>query len=230
MHSEPQISLHEIGPFRSSSADAMIHRLCTDQFIRAELSDKMQQIPCVCLGIALDSTNGDFQCKKTGMMKAIPVLVMGAVAATAGCASGKLGGATDRSGAVQRDCDRLTGTWQLTRGVVNGKAGFRKCVAKNNSDRRSNTFRFPKASGLGTHPAGTFTVNPSTRPKQVDSIADGGPHAGQLTRGIYEILDANHKRACWGQPGGARPTEFESPPDSGPILQYWKKVGPVPSH
>src|SRR4030095_1052998 len=64
MHSEPQISLHEIGPFRSSSADAMIHRLCTDQFIRAELSDKMQQIPCVCLGIALDSTNGDFQCKK----------------------------------------------------------------------------------------------------------------------------------------------------------------------
>jgi hypothetical protein len=80
MHSEPQISLHEIGPFPSSSADAMIHRLCTDQFIRAELSDKMQQIPCVWLGIALDSTNGDFQCKKTGMMKAIPVLVMGAVA------------------------------------------------------------------------------------------------------------------------------------------------------
>jgi hypothetical protein len=135
----------------------MIHRLCTDQFIRAELSDKMQQIPCVWLGIALDSTNGDFQCKKTGMMKAIPVLVMATVSATAGCASGKLGGATDRSGAVQRDYDRLTGTWQLTHGVVNGKAGFRKCVAKNNSDHRSQHVPVPKgqwrrdASGRNLH-------------------------------------------------------------------------------
>ncbi len=86
------------------------------------------------------------------------------------------------------------------------------------------------ASGVGTHPAGSFTVNPRTRPKQVDSIAAGGPHAGQLTRGIYEILDANHKRACWGSPGGPRPTEFKSPPGSGRVLQYWKKIGPVPSH
>ena len=80
------------------------------------------------------------------------------------------------------------------------------------------------------HPAGHFTVNPDTRPKQVDSIAEGGPNAGEMTPGIYEILDANHKRACWGPPGGPRPTEFESPPGSKRILQYWKKIGPVPSH
>jgi uncharacterized protein (TIGR03067 family) len=91
-----------------------------------------------------------------------------------------------------------------------------------------NTFRFPKASGIGTHPAGRFSVNPDTRPKQVDTIAEGGPNAGQLTRGIYEIIDATHKRACWGPPGGPRPTEFKSPPASGRILQYWKKIGPVP--
>jgi len=126
--------------------------------------------------------------------------------------------------------DRLTGTWQLTRGVVNGKPVSASMLRKTILITDHNTFRFPKASGVGTHPAGTFTVNPSTRPKQVDSIAFGGPHAGQLTRGIYEILDATHKRACWGQPGGARPTEFESPPDSGRILQYCKKIGPVPSH
>jgi hypothetical protein len=30
IQSEPQISVHEIGPFPSSSAGAMIHRLCTD--------------------------------------------------------------------------------------------------------------------------------------------------------------------------------------------------------
>jgi uncharacterized protein (TIGR03067 family) len=92
-----------------------------------------------------------------------------------------------------------------------------------------NTFRFPKASGVGTHPAGTFTVDPIPRPKRVDSIAIDGPHAGQLTLGIYEILDATHKRACWGRPGRPRPTKFTSFPGDDWTLQYWTKIGPVPS-
>jgi hypothetical protein len=52
---------------------------------------------------------------------------------------------------------------------------------------------------------------------------------GQLTRGIYEILDANHKRASWGPASGPRPTGLTSPPGSKRILQYWKKIGTVPS-
>ncbi len=165
------------------------------------------------------------------MIKAIPVVAIGIVAAiTASCANSKLGSAATQSAAAQRDYELLSGTWQLTRGVDNGKP-VPPSVARNTilvTDR--NTFRFPKASGVGTHPAGTFTVKPNMRPKQVDSIAEGGPNAAQLTRGIYEILDANHKRACWGPPGGPRPTEFKSPPGSRRILQYWKKIGPVPSH
>jgi uncharacterized protein (TIGR03067 family) len=158
------------------------------------------------------------------------VAVIVAATLAVGCANGKLGGPAAQSAAAQRDYELLSGTWQLTRGVDNGKL-VPANVARNTiliTDR--NTFRFPKASGVGTHPAGHFTVNPDTRPKQVDSIAEGGPHAGQLTRGIYEIIDAMHKRACWGPPGGPRPTEFKSPPGSGRILQYWKKIGPVPSH
>jgi uncharacterized protein (TIGR03067 family) len=165
------------------------------------------------------------------MIRAISVFVAGAVSVmTAGCSTGGPGGSTIQSAAAQKDYERLSGTWQLTRGVVNGKP-VPSIVARNTiliTDH--NTFRFPKSSGVGTHPAGTFTVNPDTKPKQVDSIAEGGPsHAGQLTRGIYKILDAKHKRACWGQPGGPRPTEFTSPPGSGRILQYWKKIGPAPS-
>jgi uncharacterized protein (TIGR03067 family) len=155
------------------------------------------------------------------------VAVIVAATLAVGCANG---GPAAQSAAAQRDYELLSGTWQLTRGVVNGKP-VPASVARNTiliTDR--NTFRFPKASGVGTHPAGHFTVNPDTRPKQVDSIAEGGPHAGQLTRGIYEIIDATRKRACWGPPGGPRPTEFKSSPGSGRILQYWKKIGPVPSH
>jgi uncharacterized protein (TIGR03067 family) len=167
---------------------------------------------------------------KNPMIRAILLFVVSvALLIAAGCSSSGSSGSTTQSAAAQRDYERLSGTWQLTRGVVNGKP-LPASVARNTiliTDH--NTFRFPKASGVGTHPAGTFTVNPATIPKQVDSIAEGGPHAGQLRRGIYEILDANHKRACWGPPGGLRPTGFTSPPGSGRILQYWKKVGPVPS-
>src|SRR5256886_8782842 len=119
------------------------------------------------------------------MIKALSILLIG-VAATivAGCANNPLGGSTGESPAAQRDYELLSGTWQLTRGVDNGKP-VPPSVARNTilvTDR--NTFRFPKASGVGTHPAGTFTVKPNMRPKQVDSIAEGGPNAAQLTRGI----------------------------------------------
>jgi hypothetical protein len=40
MHRDPQISLQEIAPPFKSSGGAIIHRCCTDQFIRAELPDK----------------------------------------------------------------------------------------------------------------------------------------------------------------------------------------------
>ena len=164
------------------------------------------------------------------MIKATSILAIGAVAViTSGCATNKPGESIAQSPAAQRDYELLSGTWQLTRGVDNGKpvpAG----EARNTiliTDR--NTFRLPKASRAGTSPAGHFTVNPDTRPKQADSIAEGGPNAGQVMHGIYEIIDATHYRSCWGPPGGPRPTEFQSPPGSGRILQHWKKIGPPPS-
>ena len=166
------------------------------------------------------------------MTKRVSIRAIGIVIASliaTGCATGKPGAATAQSPAVQRDYDLLTGTWQLTRGIVNGKPVPPKVARNTILITDHNTFRFPKASGIGTHPAGHFTINPNTSPKQVDSIAEGGPNAGQLTRGIYEIIDATHKHACWGPPGGPRPTEFMSLPGSGRILQYWKKIGPVPT-
>jgi uncharacterized protein (TIGR03067 family) len=161
-------------------------------------------------------------------MSILPIATMAAM--TAGFVRTEPGGSMAQSAAARTDYELLSGTWQLTRGVVNGKPVPASVLRNTILITDHNTFRFPKASGVGTHPAGSFTVNPGTRPRQVDSIAAGGPHAGQLTRGIYEILDPNHKRACWGSPGGSRPTEFKSPPGSGRILQYWKKIGPVPSH
>src|SRR5881394_4453284 len=103
------------------------------------------------------------------MIKVTSIFAIGVVAAiSASCANNPFGGTTAESPAAQRDYELLSGTWQLTRGVVNGKA-VPASVARNTiliTDR--NTFRFPKASGVGTHPAGHFTVNPNTRPKEVE--------------------------------------------------------------
>jgi uncharacterized protein (TIGR03067 family) len=120
------------------------------------------------------------------MIKALSILLI-RVAATIIGGYANIGGTTAESPAAQREYELLSGTWQLTRGVVNGKA-VPASVARNTiviTDR--NTFRFPKASSVGTHSAGHFTVNPNTTPKQVDSIADDGPNAGQVTAGFMRF-------------------------------------------
>jgi len=247
MHSESQILLHATAPPFTSSRDVKIQRLCraklgrgsastnlsstrlcTDQFIRLHVLDKISASSRDELAITLDKAR--FSLQKSTMIKALSIVFI-SVAATVvgGCANNPFGVTTSESPAAQRDYELLSGTWQLTRGVVNGKA-VPASVARNTiliTDR--NTFRLPKANSVGTHSAGHFTINPNTTPKQVDSIADGGPNAGQVSRGIYEIPDPTHQRACFGPPGGPRPTEFKSSPGSGRTLQYWKKIGPVPS-
>ena len=154
----------------------------------------------------------------------IAMLLVAGIAVSTACVG------SDRAAreAAQRDYERLSGTWQLTRAIVDGQPVPEAQVKATVLITDGNTFRFPQASGVGTHPAGTFTINPNTLPNQVDSVAIGGPNAGQVTLGIFEIIDDTHKRACWGPPGGPRPTEFAAPPGSRRILQYWEKIGPVP--
>jgi uncharacterized protein (TIGR03067 family) len=164
------------------------------------------------------------------MSKATSILAIGVAAViSASCANNFPGGTAAQSPAAQRDYQRLSGTWQLIHGVDNGKAVPASEARNTILITEHNTFRLPKASRAGTSATGHFTINPDTSPKQVDSTAEGGPNAGQVSRGIYEIPDPTHQRECFGPPGGPRPTEFKSTPGSGRILQYWKKIGPMPS-
>jgi hypothetical protein len=76
------------------------------------------------------------------MIRALSILLI-SVAATiiGGCANNPVGGTTAESPAARREYELLSGTWPLTRGVVNGKA-VPASVARNTSlitDR--NTFR-----------------------------------------------------------------------------------------
>jgi uncharacterized protein (TIGR03067 family) len=134
----------------------------------------------------------------------------------------------DRAMLMQKDYDALSGRWQLVKSIVDGKAVPEDEVRKTILITDQNIFRFPADAGLGTAPEGRFTIDPTKTPKQVDSTALAGPHKGQVTHGIYEILDASNKRACWSLPGAPRPTDFTSTPGSGRTVQYWHLISKEP--
>jgi uncharacterized protein (TIGR03067 family) len=130
----------------------------------------------------------------------------------------------DRAALIEKDYAALTGRWQLVKSVIDGnpvpEAEVRQTVLITDHDE----FRFPADARVGTAPLGKFTIDPITKPKEVDSTALSGPDKGKVTRGIYEIVDANNKRACWGKPGSPRPADFTSDPGSGRTLQYWRLI------
>ena len=131
---------------------------------------------------------------------------------------------SDKAMLIQKDYDALTGRWQLVQSIIDGKAVPESEVAQTVLITDHDEFRFPADARVGTAPLGKFTIDPTTKPKQVDSTALSGPDKGRVTKGIYEIIDANNKRACWGKPGGPRPTDFTSEPGSGRTLQYWRLI------
>ena len=107
MHSDPQISLHAIAVPFNSSRDAKIQRLCrvevlegstviwspstrlcTDQFIRASLPDKIFALAA----LAMMLNREQFSLQMARMVKAIAILFVSGVAMiTAGCETNRLG-------------------------------------------------------------------------------------------------------------------------------------------
>lgn len=69
---------------------------------------------------------------------------------------------------------------------------------------------------------GTFTLDPTKKPKEITETVTAGPNKGKVFLAIYEIDDKQHK-ICFAAAGKERPTAFSSPPGSGHLLQVWKR-------
>lgn len=87
-----------------------------------------------------------------------------------------------------------------------------------------NKFTVSTGDEAGTSARGTFKIDPTKSPKTADSLQATGPDKGKTSLGIYEIIDHNHKRACWAPPGHPRPPAFASKAGSGQILQLWQRT------
>jgi uncharacterized protein (TIGR03067 family) len=71
--------------------------------------------------------------------------------------------------------------------------------------------------------AGTFTLNPTKTPKEMDVKPTGGPLKGKLVKAIYKI-DGDVLTICYDHNAGDRPTAFESKPDSTTLLVSYKRA------
>src|SRR5262245_43040918 len=79
---------------------------------------------------------------------------------------------------------RMAGTWVLGSGMRDGKAVPEDEVKQTRLVVTKNTFIV--AGSIGTSGAGTFKIDPTKKPKTIDSTATDGPDKGKTSLGIYE--------------------------------------------
>ena len=116
------------------------------------------------------------------------------------------------------DLDGIQGTWNLVSAMEDGKALPEEKVKQTTIVLKGNTFHFPGLAEDATSRAGTFKLDETTTPKQMDSFSTDK----ELMLGIYELEPDSYK-VCFAQVGKPRPTTFSSESGSGRILQVWER-------
>ena len=72
---------------------------------------------------------------------------------------------------------------------------------------------------------GSFTIDPSRKPGQMDVRPESGPDAGESLPAIYEST-ADGFRMCYGRPGRQRPSSFSTGQEAGQLLVTYKRQKP----
>jgi len=118
--------------------------------------------------------------------------------------------------APKTDLDRFQGTWYLIAAVEDGKVLPQDKVKQETIVFKGDTFRFPGSAEDATSKSGTFKLDETKTPKEIDSISTDKV----VMLGIYR-MDDNGYKICFAPPGKPRPTDIRSEPGSGYILQSW---------
>jgi len=123
---------------------------------------------------------------------------------------------------ASNDIDRMSGVWSIFSSESNGSA-----LPSEDSDGLTVTITGNKyaVANDGELDRGTFTVDATKSPKQMDIRPDTGPGASRLLPAIYEF-DGEKLRVCYATAEGAeRPTRFKTTPDSGDVtITYHRKA------
>lgn len=117
--------------------------------------------------------------------------------------------------------DAMQGTWTIDSFTLNGNQvdpdqlkNWRRVV-----DRNHVTWK----SGDQTMIELDIQFDSSKAPHTLDSTIKSGASSGQTLLAIYELKD-DKLTVCFANPGGSRPKEFSSKPDSGQSLYVARRV------
>jgi uncharacterized protein (TIGR03067 family) len=116
------------------------------------------------------------------------------------------------------DLDGMQGTWNLVSAMEDGKALPQDKVKQTTIVVKGNTFHFPGLAEDATARAGTFKLDATKNPKEMDTTSA----EKEVMLGIYELEPDSYK-VCFAPAGKPRPTNFSSEPGSGQILQVWER-------
>jgi uncharacterized protein (TIGR03067 family) len=126
--------------------------------------------------------------------------------------------------AVKKEMARLEGTWSVTALTNDGKKGTDEDVRKIRVILKGNAYT-AKVGDMVIE-EGTWTIDPTQKPKTIDATATSGDDKGKKSLGIYE-LDGDSLKMCFGPAGkDVRPKEFESKEGSKYELGVYKREKP----
>jgi uncharacterized protein (TIGR03067 family) len=143
---------------------------------------------------------------------ALPLIVLVGVVATVISASAGNGNARDD------DAKTIQGTWGIASAEIGG-VGFPPEVARIITLKIDHGKYEVKAENFDR---GTYTIDPTARPKILDIYGVEGPNAGKHFPCIYE-LHGDMLRVCYQLGDGPRPRKFESPAGSKIFLVTYKR-------
>ena len=129
-----------------------------------------------------------------------------------------LAAANSQDPASKKDLEGLQGTWKLVSAMKDGKALPKSKVKKTTIVIKDDTFRFPELAEDATSREGTFKLDATKKPKQMDTTST----KKEVMLGIYE-LDRDRYKVCFAPAGKPRPSKFASKPGSGHIVQVWER-------
>jgi uncharacterized protein (TIGR03067 family) len=128
--------------------------------------------------------------------------------------------ATVPSASVEQN-RHLAGTWSCLSATIDGKPLPDGTVKLLHLTLAGNKYQTRKGDDVLFD--STYTVDPSTNPKQINILGTEGALAGKEALGIYSI-QGDTLRICYILTGQTRPTVFESPIGSGAYLLLWKRM------
>lgn len=121
---------------------------------------------------------------------------------------------------AKKDLEKFQGNWTLISLERDGKKMPQEEVKKFKLAIQGNNFVLEKDAAAISE--GTFKLDPTKKPKEIEETVTVGPNKGKVFQAIYDIDDEHHK-ICFAAPGKERPREFASKPGSGQLFQVWRR-------